>query len=111
MSRVQQLSEQDGRPGQRHLEPTSDVVSTTGGRNTNHVNFHHQKTFTCADGSGTITADLQVTFRFDNNADSFNWTIISGTGAFTNLRGSGSGVGLELPGEVDDTFTGSVHFN
>jgi len=36
---------------------------------------------------------------------------VRGTGAYTNLRGSGNGVGDELPTEIDDHFAGAVHFN
>jgi hypothetical protein len=87
------------------------AMFVTGGHSGNHINFHDLKTFTCDDGTGTFTADLQVMLAFGSPADSFRWNIISGTGAYTNLHGTGSGVGLQLPGEVDDTYTGSVHFN
>jgi hypothetical protein len=38
-------------------------------------------------------------------------TGLSGTGAYTSFRGSGNGVGDELPTEIVDHFTGAVHFN
>ena len=76
-----------------------------------HANFHDRKTFTCADGSGTFTADVQAHLIFGAPADTFTWNILSGTGAYTNLRGSGNGVGDQLPTEIDDHFAGAVHFN
>jgi len=84
---------------------------TTGGQSNRHLIFHNQKTFTCDDGSGTFTMNLQVMLVFGNPTDSFSWTIVSGTGAYTNLHGTGSGVGLELGNGVDDTYTGSVFFS
>jgi len=90
---------------------TTDIVSVSGGQSNNHILFHNIKTFTCDDGSGTFTLKLEVMLVFGNSADSFSWTVTSGTGAYTNLHGTGQGVGLELPGEVDDSYTGSVHFN
>lgn len=111
----------DGSPGTFTTAPggtglcasgtTTDVSSATGFRSGNHVLFHDLKTFTCDDGSGTFTLNLQVMLGFGNSADSFTWSVMSGTGAYTNLHGTGSGVGLEGPGEVDDFYTGSVHFN
>jgi len=90
---------------------TTDTVSVSGGQSNNHLIFHNIKTFTCDDGSGTFTMKLEVMLVFGNPADSFSWTVMSGTGAYTNLHGTGQGVGLELPSEVDDSYTGSVHFN
>jgi len=43
--------------------------------------------------------------------DSFTWNILRGTGAYTKLHGSGSGVGDELETGINDHFTGSVHFD
>jgi hypothetical protein len=90
---------------------TTDVTSATGFQSGNHVLFHDIKTFTCDDGSGTFTLNLQVMLRFDNSTDSFTWSVVSGTGAYANLHGTGSGVGLEGDNEVSDFYTGSVHFN
>lgn len=90
---------------------TTDQESGTGGQSGNHANFHDLKTFTCADGSGTFTANVQAQLMFGAPADSFTWNIQGGTGAYTNLRGSGTGVGDELPAEIDDHFAGAVHFN
>ena len=90
---------------------TTDQEFGTGGQSGHHINFHVRKTFTCADGSGTFTANVQAHLTFGAPADSFTWNILRGTGAYANLRGSGNGVGDELPTEIDDHFAGAVHFN
>lgn len=90
---------------------TTDVTFATGGQSGNHILFHDIKTFTCDDGSGTFTMNLQVMLVFGSPADSFTWSVMSGTGAYANLHGTGSGVGLEGANEVSDFYTGSVHFN
>ena len=90
---------------------TTDQVFGSPRQPETHANFHDLKTFTCADGSGTFTANVQAHLIFDSPADSFTWNILSGTGAYANLRGSGSGVGDELETGVNDHFTGAVHFN
>ena len=90
---------------------TTDRSFGTGGQSGHHINFHDLKTFTCADGSGTFTANVQAHLVFGAPADSFTWNILSGTGAYANLHGSGTGVGDQLPTEIVDHFTGAVHFD
>ncbi len=90
---------------------TTDTGFASGFQSGSHVIFHVRKTFTCADGSGTFTTLIQAQLVFVAPADSFTWTIVTGTGAYANLHGTGTGVGDELPGEVDDHFVGSVHFD
>ena len=90
---------------------TTDQEFGTGGQSGGHINFHVLKTFTCADGSGTFTANVQAQLIFGSPTDSFTWNILSGTGAYTNLHDSGNGIGDELPTEIDDHFAGAVHFN
>jgi hypothetical protein len=90
---------------------TTDQIAGTPHHPKFHANFHDLKTFTCADGSGAFTANVQAHLIFGSTTDSFTWNILSGTGAYTNLRGSGNGVGDELPNGVDDHFAGGVHFN
>jgi hypothetical protein len=86
---------------------TTDQEFGTGGQSGLLANFHDLKTFTCADGSGTFTANVQAQLIFGFPADSFTWNILSGTGAYTNLRGSGNGVGDEQPTAIDDHFAGA----
>jgi hypothetical protein len=90
---------------------TSDKVFASGGQSGNHLLFHNIKTFTCDDGSGTFTLNVQAMLVFGNPADSFTWSVTSGTGAYTRLHGTGTGVGFEGVNEVDDSYSGSVHFN
>lgn len=90
---------------------TSDQIFGTGFQSGLLANFHDLKTFTCADGSGTFTANVQAQLIFGSPTDSFTWNILSGTGAYTNLHGSGSGIGEELETGVNDHFTGAVHFD
>jgi hypothetical protein len=90
---------------------TSDQVRGTPPQPKTHANFHDLKTFTCADGSGTFTANVQAHLRFDSPTDSFTWNILRGTGAYTKLHGLGSGVGEELETGINDHFTGAVHFD
>jgi len=90
---------------------TSDQIFGTGFQSGRLANFHDLKTFTCADGSGTFTANVQAQLIFGSSTDSFTWNILRGTGAYANLHGSGSGVGDELDTGVIDHFTGSVHFD
>ncbi len=49
-----------------------------------------QKDFVCDDGSGTIFVKIQVHGNFDGT-ESFTWIVQGGTGAYSNLRGSGQG--------------------
>ena len=90
---------------------TTDLSPGTGFPSGFLANFHDRKTFTCADGSGTFTADVQAHEIFGSGTVSFTWNILSGTGAYTNLRGSGNGVSDVLATELDDHFVGAVHFN
>jgi len=68
---------------------TTDQNFGTGGQSGFHANFHDRKTFTCADGSGTFTANVQAHLIFGAPADSFTWNILSGTGAYAKLRAKG----------------------
>jgi len=90
---------------------TADQSFGTGGQSGFLANFHDLKTFTCADGSGTFTANVQAHLIFGAPTDSFTWNIVGGTGAYANLHGSGNGVGDELPTEIDDHFAGAVFFS
>jgi hypothetical protein len=90
---------------------TTDQVFVSGFQSGNHILFHDRKTFTCSDGSGTFTANLQAFLPFDAPANTFTWNILSGTGAYASLHGRGTGSGEELPNGVDDHFAGSVHFD
>jgi hypothetical protein len=74
-------------------------------------NFHDRKTFTCDDGSGTFTANVQAHEIFSSSTITFTWNILSGTGAYGKLHGSGHGVSDLLPDALVDNFTGALHFD
>ena len=67
--------------------------------------------FTCDDGSGTFQVLLQVHLVFDPFSDDFTWTVLSGTGAYATLHGTGSGFGVPTQTGIFDTYTGDVHFD
>src|SRR5919108_1741484 len=69
------------------------------------------KQFTCADGSGTFLLLLRVHLVFEptTTTNTFTWSVLSGTGAYENLHGAGTGFGVFAPGGVLDTLTGRMH--
>jgi len=81
---------------------TSGFQSQTGG-----VNIQVVKRFTCGDGSGEFFVKLQV--RIDKKGDNFNWNILGGTEDYEKLHGTGKGIGLPLPEDVLDLYSGKVH--
>lgn len=56
-------------------------------------NFHGIKHFMCDDGSGEFFVNLQARIDFKRGV-SFNWNVLSGTGAYEDIHGAGSGIGL-----------------
>jgi hypothetical protein len=69
------------------------------------------KTFRCADGSGWFQLLLQVDLQFDPWHDTFNWTVVEGSGAYVHLHGRGTGYGVPTTDHdgVFDTFVGEMH--
>ena len=69
------------------------------------------KHFECEDGSGTFDIQMQVRLNNATNETTANWRVFSGTGAYTNLKGNGSLVGIPLdPGtSILDIYDGKVH--
>ena len=63
-----------------------------------HVILHRK--FTCADGSGTFIMNLTARILFDPREVSGRWNILSGTGAYENLHGSGALTDSEIQSEV-----------
>jgi hypothetical protein len=78
------------------------------------ITFHNLKTFDCSDGSGTFTLRLQAQVKPCSETTSGVWSVAGGTGAYENLRGTGSLVGTYFPGDacsaegIDDHLTGVV---
>lgn len=63
------------------------------------------RVYTCADGSGTITARIvNHEVEYTPYAEA-TWQIVSGTGAFARLRGKGTLTGSHLSGDPSDPPT------
>jgi len=93
------------------------VVDASGkvpGFSRNGFNFQGVKQFTCDDGSGQFFINMQARIDF-RKGTTFQWNVLSGTGAYENLHGAGSGVGFNgLPcGDpndcVLDVYNGGLH--
>jgi hypothetical protein len=71
-----------------------------------------RKAFTC-DGGGTFFVKIQVHLDFETSTETFTWVVTGGTGAYANLRGSGSGAtvgdGSNPQTGNFNTYTGFVH--
>lgn len=63
--------------------------SDRGGRTV--VQLQVDKTFTCADGSGSFFVKMQIQADFDTGLETFTWVVRGGTVDYLQLRGSGSG--------------------
>jgi len=89
---------------------TIDVfLKAAGFRSSRITNFQVIKHFICHDGSGEFSLKLQV--LVDWRGDNYNWVIISGTGNYVKLHGTGQGVGLPADYGVLDLFEGAIHFD
>ena len=75
-------------------------------------NYQGVKHFICDDGSGEFFVNLQARIDF-RRGTTFQWNVLTGTGAYENLRGAGSGVGLDLCGPdcVFDVYDGGLHLD
>jgi hypothetical protein len=67
--------------------------------------------FTCGDGSGSFVLQLAARLDFATSTTDFTWTVLSGTGDYAKLHGTGSGTGISSPGGVVDTYTGGMHID
>jgi len=75
---------------------TGIVVNDSGkvtGSSQNGFNFQGIKHFICDDGSGEFFVNLQARIDFRKGI-TFNWNVLSGTGFYEDLHGSGSGIGI-----------------
>jgi hypothetical protein len=82
----------------------------TGFKSQTGVNFQVVKVFTCDDGSGSFVVKLQV--RNDFKGDNFQWVVLDGDGDYSNLHGSGTGVGIPTSdSSVLDLYGGAVHLD
>ncbi len=68
--------------------------------------FHLSKTFTCADGSGSLTINLDAAFVGVRGGTVGSWRAVSGTGAYAGARGGGQIVGQGTSTGILDTYAG-----
>jgi hypothetical protein len=80
-----------------------------GGPTTSFARIAVRHEFTCTDGSGSFV--LQLTVRLDATGTTFRWSVLSGTGDYAKLHGTGTGTGSFITGGIVDTYTGAVHFD
>ena len=69
--------------------------------------FHLEKTLICGNGTLRIAVDAAST----RTGTVGGWTVLSGTGAYTSVRGSGQSVGIGDPGggiDLPDHYTGRL---
>jgi hypothetical protein len=93
---------------------TLDVFGKRSGMGPKGFNVQVVKEFTCADGSGSFLVKLQVkVFSAGPVLSSFNWVVMDGDGAYSDLHGSGDGVGLPPnPGfDILDVYAGQMHID
>lgn len=82
----------------------------------NGFNFQGIKHFYCDDGSGEFLVNMQARIDFRKGV-TFNWNVLSGTGDYVDLHGSGKGIGLGgVPcGDPDecvlDLYEGGMHID
>lgn len=93
---------------------TLDVFGMVSGMGPKGFNIQTVKEFTCDDLSGSFFVKLQVKVFFAGPVlSSFNWVVMDGDGAYTDLHGSGDGVGLPPNSGFDilDVYTGQMHID
>jgi hypothetical protein len=100
------------------LCPASTLLDTdakpSGQGNAPLLNIQVTKLFTCTDGSGTFTLELQVHLKFDPFSDVASWVVVDGTGRYAGLSGTGSLTGELLtapdsdPALLHDSYSGKV---
>jgi hypothetical protein len=73
---------------------------------------HLVRVMTGSKGTITLVEDDSLTLEPDGTIESTgHWAVIAGTGAYAELRGQGTAVGVVVKGVVTETDTGSVHFD
>jgi hypothetical protein len=70
--------------------------------------FHVTKVLTCADGSGSLTIDLDAPFIGVKGGTIGGWRVTGGTGDYADASGGGQIVGVGSPTGIVDTYTGIV---
>ena len=70
--------------------------------------FHVDKTFTCDDGTGTLSISLDAVFQNNRGGTIGGWRIVGGTGDYAGALGGGQIVGVGTSVGIDDTYTGVI---
>src|SRR5262245_36740057 len=82
-----------------------------GGQSNRGAQIPVRKTFTCANGD-QFFVKIQVHLDFAASTETFSWVIQGGTGALSNLRGSGGGTTVSDGSEPQtgniNTYTGFI---
>ena len=84
-------------------------VSTSGGTAAPYRIIQVLKHFTCDDG--TFDVSMLVRLDLETHYTTASWRVVSGTGAYTDLQGSGSLIGTPIiPGaSIQDVYDGMLH--
>lgn len=88
-----------------------DQFHTAGGGQSPQFTALLDKTLTCDDNSGTFTIQFHAHFPRQLEGDSTPWTVLSGTGAYVTLHGTGNLTFVFTDSGGAETLTGSVHFD
>ena len=100
--------------GNHLMCPIGTIVDTrntfAGGQSGHKLQILVLKEFTCADGSGTFLIKMQVHIDAATG-ETFTWVVLSGTGDYAHLEGSGPGTTVGLPtddegGHNQNTYSG-----
>ena len=89
---------------------TSNDTFATGFPSDRGALFHVRKTITCDDGSGTFVLQIQAQTGFRADGTLGPWVVLSGTGDYEDLRGTGSVVGTFFPGGISDVYAGWLSY-
>jgi hypothetical protein len=87
---------------------TTDVSLAISGGGGGRNGFHVLKSFICGDGSGAFLLKLEVRTS-PTGFGTYSWLVVGGTGAYLDLKGSGTGYGLPADYGVHDLFFGGLH--
>lgn len=87
---------------------SGDVVDTriifAGGQSGRGAQIPVRKTFSCPDGA--LFIKIQVHLDFASSTETFSWVVLGGTGAYSNVRGAGSGTTIS---DGSDPQTGNIN--
>ena len=68
--------------------------------------FRGTRMFVCDSGIGSVT--VNVSARFGEGGSVGTWSVVSGSGAFSDVHGAGRLVGTPLQDGILDHYTGTV---